>query len=72
MSAQLRDAIAVLRALRMAPLTVTEIAESTGVHWRKVYRLLEQLRELGAPIHTTGSQPTNYAMTAQALKQWLG
>lgn len=73
MSAQLRDAIEVLRALRSEPQTPAEIAASTGVHWRKVYRLLEQLAdECDAPIKRHGKMPTSYSLTAAALREWLG
>jgi len=79
MSAQLRDAIAVLRALRAEPQTPAEIAKTTGVHWRKVYRLIDQLIDAGAPIKQAngprpkhGMVPSTYSLSVAALREWLG
>ena len=69
---RLRDAIAVLRALRESPQTPAEIASATAVHWRQVYRLLGKLTELGAPIRKHGSQPAQYSLPVAALRKWLG
>lgn len=72
MSDQLRDAFDVLRALREEPATPKQIAETTGVHWRKVYRLIDHLIDLGAPIAKRGSQPVSYSLTVAGLREWLG
>lgn len=77
--APLRDAIRVIQALRQGPRSATEIAEATGIHWRKVYRLVDALRELGAPIEeSAGEAPgrgfaaARWAITARGLRSWLG
>jgi hypothetical protein len=80
--ASLQDVVAVLRALRARPSTVAELAQVTGLYWRKVYRILGDLRAAGAPLVETeveverkgrgGSAPTRYAITAAGLRKWLG
>ena len=80
MSDQLRDAFVLMRALRERPRTVSELAAETEIPWRKVYRLLEQMVEFGAPIKRgvgarrgkVGLAPTTYAITVSALREWLG
>jgi predicted DNA-binding transcriptional regulator YafY len=74
------DTIAVLRALRRGPVTVLQVAESTGIHWRKVYRIVHDLDVLGAPlkesegdrINPSRRAPTAYALTVDGLREWLG
>lgn len=70
--------VAVLRALRRGPSTIAELADATDVHWRAVYRIVHQLRDLGAPLKETvresgrGVAPTAYALTVDGLREWLG
>jgi hypothetical protein len=77
--APLRDAVRVIQALRQGPLSAAEIAAVTGIHWRKVYRLVEALMEIGAPIkESVGDSPAHrfppkrWMITAQGLRDWLG
>lgn len=74
------DTIAVLRALRGGPTTVQQVADATGIHWRKVYRIVGDLCRLGAPIKQSdgdpfpggGRVPIAYALTVDGLREWLG
>lgn len=76
-----RDVVALIRALRGEPSTVVELGRKTGLHWRKVYRILDELRQLGAPLHETevqlertspgGSAPKRFSLTAAGLVRWL-
>lgn len=77
--APLRDAIRVIQALRHGPASAAELSAATGIHWRKVYRLVEALTELGAPIRESegetpahGFAPKRWTITAQGLREWLG
>jgi hypothetical protein len=76
-----RDTVEVIRALRDEPSTVIELGRKTGLHWRKVYRLLDELRQLGAPLRESedrveraghgGSVPKRFSLTAAGLASWL-
>lgn len=77
--APLRDGVRVIQALRKGPASAAEIAAATGIHWRKVYRLVQALTELGAPINESegevpahGFAPKQWTLTAQGLRDWLG
>ena len=79
MSDQLRDAFVVLRALREKPRTVAELADDTGIPWRKVYRLLDQMIDFGVPLRRgagekpkRGMPPATYSLSVAALREWLG
>jgi predicted ArsR family transcriptional regulator len=74
-SPHLRDAFAILRALRDGPASVEEIAERTGVHWRKVYRLVHELVALETPIREApgeGRQPARFSLSAAGVRQFFG
>lgn len=78
-----RDVVELLRALRGKPATVVELGRKTGLHWRKVYRLLDELRQLDAPLHESegqaertghgpgGSSPRRFSISATGLASWL-
>lgn len=79
MGAPLKDAVRVLQALRKGPRTAAELSVDTGLHWRRVYRLIEALTEAGAPIKESegeagarGFAPKQWTITAQGLREWLG
>lgn len=74
-----RDVVKLVIALRSGPSTMAELAESTGLHWRKVYRLIADMRAAGAPLRETmpvvehrGTRPTAYALSVSGLREWLG
>lgn len=76
---QLGDAVLVIQALRRGPLTPQQIAEQTGVHWRKVYRLVRALEQMGAQVERKeiehehpGPGPEGLRLTVSALREWLG
>lgn len=74
-------ALSVVRSLRAGPISAREIAEATGLHWRKVYRLLTEIRADGAPLREMesdferkgrgGSGATRYSLSAAGLIEWL-
>lgn len=49
----LRDLIGVARLLNRQPYTVTELADETGLAWRRVYRIINTIREAGLPLRVT-------------------
>ena len=74
----LGDAVRVIQALRKGPRSAREIAEATGLPWRRVYRLIEALRKVGAPVQESegdmparGFAPARFVITAQGLRGWL-
>lgn len=65
--------------LRSPGDNVAELSSATGIHWRKVYRLVEALTEFGAPIKESdgetpahGFAPKRWSISAQGLRDWLG
>lgn len=74
------DTISVLRALRSGPITVQQVADATGIHWRKVYRIVHELDRIGAPLKESEGErinpsrraPAAYAITVDGLREWLG
>ena len=75
----LREALSLVALLSAETLTVEQIALRTGMQWRRVYRLLDDLRTAGIGLHETeraqrarGTNPSAYHIPAAEMVRVFG